>query len=635
MESTPSGRSVSNRPKFETTLAYMPDNYKLYRTLLEKDFVPFIGAGLSAGIGVGSWNDLIYTLANRLFKEKYYNELFDIRNEKILLCGQDQELLNDCLCKLDTLDKEEAQDPVNAYGYIQQRIRTLKAFFESSIRYGQNQVDLQIKLFQSLMNGNQKYSAYEATELLDILDHRRDLIYQLLEEEINRNRFPNGSWQVSADKAAYWLPRIIRCKDVMNVEFRCITTNFDKIIEGSEPEIDPYVGHLHGTVDNRSSVCITLTDLAVHYKELLNSSLYQDPDSDVVTKINEGNFKRLPYVFMGTSFSEDHIGRIVRGLVNGTENYAIIGREEPPNRNELFKIRERVQHFGVGEHSILYYPISQGRHDALVDLLHQLFRDLSSGFWNNWYELDKLWKAFESSHNSMPCSEVFRALSWLQSRDRHALKDLTVKIGNENNIKVGQDHTNAFLTCNGYDTFSSFYYVLKEQFQLPQSCMCFVLLQPQMDDAYWNNNDLAPLGDTLYFVLGTGSAEEEGSYENFCSWLDNLIKMTPYDSLRCKIVRLILTREDMQKITYSYLNESISDRSDCRRPKKGNLLHDVFPKIIQSLFSSIYLTWNTKTQLSPKGEELSQFRLSADDEVALQMGYQKNNTLVKDRKDHM
>lgn len=42
-------------------------NWSAYQRLLrERYFVPFVGAGLSAGIGTGSWNDLLTALAERV-----------------------------------------------------------------------------------------------------------------------------------------------------------------------------------------------------------------------------------------------------------------------------------------------------------------------------------------------------------------------------------------------------------------------------------------------------------------------------------------------------------------------------------------------------------------------------------------
>lgn len=43
------------------------ENWKVYNKLLEKNFfVPVVGAGLSAGIGIGDWNKLLITLAKKV-----------------------------------------------------------------------------------------------------------------------------------------------------------------------------------------------------------------------------------------------------------------------------------------------------------------------------------------------------------------------------------------------------------------------------------------------------------------------------------------------------------------------------------------------------------------------------------------
>ncbi len=45
--------TLQKRAKVEDILKYMADNWTVYEKLKNADFVPFIGAGLSAGIGVG------------------------------------------------------------------------------------------------------------------------------------------------------------------------------------------------------------------------------------------------------------------------------------------------------------------------------------------------------------------------------------------------------------------------------------------------------------------------------------------------------------------------------------------------------------------------------------------------------
>lgn len=43
------------------------NNWEVYQKLLEECFIPFIGAGLSAGIGVGGWDTLIESIGDRVF----------------------------------------------------------------------------------------------------------------------------------------------------------------------------------------------------------------------------------------------------------------------------------------------------------------------------------------------------------------------------------------------------------------------------------------------------------------------------------------------------------------------------------------------------------------------------------------
>ena len=66
------------RKKIEDILGYR-DNRRVFNKIKDDNFVPFIGAGLSAGIGVGSWNELMFAVINTFFEEILEEEL-DIKN---------------------------------------------------------------------------------------------------------------------------------------------------------------------------------------------------------------------------------------------------------------------------------------------------------------------------------------------------------------------------------------------------------------------------------------------------------------------------------------------------------------------------------------------------------------------------
>lgn len=204
--------TLQKRAKVEDILKYMADNRTVYEKLKNTDFVPFIGAGLSAGIGVGSWDKLICTVANEFFGRKY-SENLDLQKIVIDLIAEDEKIVNKCFLELGNLDKKEKVDSKQIQDCVKQRIDIIQRFLNELEEGGNKQADMQYKLVQKLMSSKRNYAAYEIAELLDQIDDRGGEIYKILKEEINRNRPQQGKWQIDVNKAVYWIPIIIQKKN--------------------------------------------------------------------------------------------------------------------------------------------------------------------------------------------------------------------------------------------------------------------------------------------------------------------------------------------------------------------------------------------------------------------------------------
>lgn len=200
--------TLQKRAKVEDILKYMADNWTVYEKLKNADFVPFIGAGLSAGIGVGSWDELIYTVANEFLGRKYSEDL-DLQKIDIDLIAEDEKIVNKCFLELSNLDKKEKIDSKQIQDCVKQRIDIIKIFLKEMEEGGRKQADMQYKLVQKLMSSKRNYAAYETAELLNQIDDRGGEIYRILKKEINRNRPQQGKWQIDVNKAVYWIPIIV------------------------------------------------------------------------------------------------------------------------------------------------------------------------------------------------------------------------------------------------------------------------------------------------------------------------------------------------------------------------------------------------------------------------------------------
>lgn len=562
MDSKAVSGTLPKRAKVEDILNYMKDNWIVYEKLKNTDFVPFIGAGLSAGIGVGSWDELIYTVANEFLGRKY-SENLDLREIVIDLMAEDEKIVNKCFSELGYLDKREKVDSKQIQDCVKQRIAIIHKFLNELEEGGSKQADMQYKLIQKLMSSKRNYAAYEIAELLDQIDNRGGELYKILREEINRNRPQQGKWQIDANKAIYWIPIIIQRKKLEYVTYNCITTNFDSIINDVSAFEGLRIGYLHGNIDfAENRICFTLTDLLNNYRDLLNENIVQR--NGIVNDISRGNFKRTFYLFLGTSFSEGHIGRVMGSLEVGSENYAILATEKHPDRNELFKIQERVKKFGVGNHNVLYYEIKSGKHEALVDLLHQLSRDVSKDIWNNWDILDNIYLTAQNFPNEIPLFEDGKkAIVWLAKidNDNGSLRTLTIKIDGVNSFSLQRNGYEGLLECKDKQEMCLFYLLMKEMFKNSNWSLCFLQFDSKDSlENFWQT-DIFPIGNTVYFIIDMGEYESK-VFKEFNDRIRKEIEQGEYEALDCRIIRVIFDSGGQGDILIKYVENLLEARGN-------------------------------------------------------------------------
>lgn len=64
--------------QFGEIMNFHEKNWSAYQELLKNPYIIFVGAGLSAGIGNGSWTQLLYDVTNKVFRKKLDDNSFSI-----------------------------------------------------------------------------------------------------------------------------------------------------------------------------------------------------------------------------------------------------------------------------------------------------------------------------------------------------------------------------------------------------------------------------------------------------------------------------------------------------------------------------------------------------------------------------
>lgn len=208
--------------QFGEIMRFHEKNWSAYQELLQNPYVIFVGAGLAAGIGNGSWTKLLYDVANRVFRKKLDDNSFSIYEVAVgesEISSEDKKKTNEYIRKLKTLDHSLIGEQ-----NVKKRIELLREVAESK-KYG-TIIDM---LFCLLKNEDQRdYAYYEAGELLKLYGGDTNY-YQSVEEALDEQKPENGKWLITPEHAVYWLPEIVRKEN--DICCKVFTTNFDQIIE--------------------------------------------------------------------------------------------------------------------------------------------------------------------------------------------------------------------------------------------------------------------------------------------------------------------------------------------------------------------------------------------------------------------
>lgn len=577
------------------------ENWKVYNKLLEKNFfVPVVGAGLSAGIGIGDWNKLLITLAKKVFMfwdKKTIDEIEEklggtegnldkrVQEMDVLLqqCGErGRNLVQDSLDGLKEIDKKDRSEDGKKEAYIQERIDLIRKFYQEGKREP-DFVKIGYSLFYKLLNRKAYFSTYEAAEVLNVVSTNRQDLRRYLYEVIN----PNGQKRkllIGEDKAVYWLADILvilkESKENQNRSnvVDCFTTNYDDIIEStcsmiSDTEVK--VEHLHGKFDSQENpnlICLCLSDLLEIYSGKFDEvRISRNRGVDLLGKGNSD----IPFLFLGTSFSENHIGRLV---ISGI-SHRIYGISPFANVGEKMMYLERMEKFGIGKDAAFFYPVENWNHEALVVLLHQLARDLKKKFWNDWTDMDYLPKPIE------PVTELVKhmienAVHWLKNCEENEV--LYIEEGNDCEF-IPEKKTLIF--C-GSGIVYNICKKIKEEFMRPRWSSYW-----ETDKFEFERDDIEPLGDTLYIYLKVDESEED--FEKFKRQVESWYLKPQKNSWRYRIVRFKLSTEEKEEINNKRReqNEAIGKETQKSNPIIRPIHYPDKQKQVEKILELIFQAW--------------------------------------------
>lgn len=540
-------------------------NWEVYKELLEKDnFVPVVGAGLSMDMGVVGWNELIISLAEYVFD---YGKTADKTDDELEeeLDFESKSLIKNSLDKLKELDKKDIEKPQQKAKHIKERIDFIKKFVLDSKKSGEKEVDLRYIFFKKLLNRGTFFSTYEAAELLQIVNDDDRHLMKCLYRIINNNKQEEG-WKIEKDKAVYWLAEVLRIlreskkeRDLDNIA-DCFTTNYDDILEKaclkeSVPEVK--IEHLHGYFDAQKEphdICLSLSDLLSEYQDRLNDREARINSNSGIGLMESGNTD-VPFLFLGTSFSESHIGQLARLR----PSYGIVPL--PGKNNEMDFLRDKMKKFMIGKDTTFFYPVEKGNHNALVILIHQLARDLSNGFWNNWFFMKHFPKQLDSLTNA-EIEKVNEAISWLKDSESHIL---SIKKGKTLEFNIAEEEGELKYNNSGILFFIC--EKLKEEFKRPEwSEYC------EIEETFkkWYQEDLEPLGNTIYIYRK--EEESEDHWMKFKRQIKDWYSEKGRERWEYKIVRFILSYDERKEVQNGFTACSIEKIRD---KLVGNRGHDI------------------------------------------------------------
>ena len=203
---TPQNDMSSDRRSFGDIINWDScNNWKVYQKLCSGNFIPFVGAGLSADIGVGGWNQLLSSLANKVFSTQNRVTKVNVDAAVSQLERDDRILIDNFYSKLLDIDEWDESERDNIKSHIEERIRVIQQFIRKS-NAAKRPVDVQIKFFQQLLNDQRLYSSYEIGELLKCLCGKAEKLYDFLRVVVFEKRYriigilernmPSTGWRV-------------------------------------------------------------------------------------------------------------------------------------------------------------------------------------------------------------------------------------------------------------------------------------------------------------------------------------------------------------------------------------------------------------------------------------------------------
>ena len=302
---------------------------------------------------------------------------------------------------------------------------------------------------------------------------------------------------------------------------------------------------IHGDFKgNSKDICISLSDLIRKYGNQLN---YKERDGSQLETDLTDCVAYPTFLFLGTSFSESHIGRIVDIVNYKTEHYAVLAQETRDDINENHKVIYRAGKFNVPAENIFFYPQINGKHVLLVDLLHQLSRDLESTVWNADLkpELKQLRDSLYPSDAIVNEGVLDQAITWLKDQD--SLRILTIELSDEAsfNVEKGELNCNRVI-CYLYRLFER----IANEFTRPQWSTCIISDSVNMDD-------INPLGDSIYYYF-----EEVGEHTARRDSFQKIIEegIQEFGGIRCRIIRICVGIIGKEVFDFNYAEEKVFEK---------------------------------------------------------------------------
>ena len=576
--------------KIEDIINYHYKNVDVYMQLKEIDFIPFVGAGLSAGIGIGSWHELLVSLAEKVYEKRIG---ISCNLDEITLNEKEQQIFNDFYTRFEEIVQNKQIE--NEYEKISQELDALKKAIPKGFNYSK---ELIFSLFKKLLESKHLYASYEAAEVLKLFAEQDT--YFGLKKIINKGKTDEDSWNVSDDKAVYWLCKIIQYMKRKNGEghINCVTTNYDDIIEETYKRqcnvnnSTIKLIYLHGNInENEDNKCLALSDIYCKYE-----GYFQGP-SVAMTGLQQ--YPRIPYLFLGTSFSEDHIARYLNidkiGAATNDDNvlnFAIAGDED---RKNITAIQHITKAFGVIANTIFFYPLKNKDHTALVTLLHQLARDKKEDEWNNWKKIK-----FQIGEYSGDMSEhIVSAITWLYGSDSK-ITFLADECKNEGEFIKRRD----VWKITGISELQQFISIIRrnqvkceatDKKQYMYSVFYSSVFNRSYDETLksLDENDIVPLGNSTYiFCCADDKIDDDGL--KLRKKIQSIINGSLFKDIKCKVVIFFVSSE-IRKQLYSHFLEMCESVYSGTKTRNGlTSLFEQYKELFREYIDELYELYSSE-----------------------------------------